>query len=222
MLRHICSRQLPGESRPAYDALVIFAHSLGSVITADLLRFLVRERASFADPDQRDKLLDRLGDRAPAPDSQGPEGMPVYLFTMGCPLRQLFSLRFPHQYGWVDFDKRLNQRPADIPPDQKSADIPPDQKPDPYPLGVVEWVNGYRSGDYVGRYVWRSEDCTYLWDTPAVESRDAADRASSVRREFCVGAGAHTHYWDGTAPDIGRELHRLIGQAAGEPQKPKP
>ena len=30
------------------------------------------------------------------------------------------------------------------------------------------------------------------------------------RRERCIGAGAHTHYWDETAPEIAEELDRLI------------
>ena len=28
--------------------------------------------------------------------------------------------------------------------------------------------------------------------------------------EFCIGAGAHTHYWDDTAPDIAEALNELI------------
>ncbi len=34
-----------------------------------------------------------------------------------------------------------------------------------------------------------------------------------TRREFCIGAGGHTHYWDETAPDIAYELDRLIRDA---------
>ena len=30
------------------------------------------------------------------------------------------------------------------------------------------------------------------------------------RREFCIGKGAHQHYWDGTAPQIALELDALI------------
>jgi hypothetical protein len=28
--------------------------------------------------------------------------------------------------------------------------------------------------------------------------------------EFCIGAGAHTHYWDDTAPDIAQALNQFI------------
>ena len=31
-----------------------------------------------------------------------------------------------------------------------------------------------------------------------------------TRREFCIGAGAHTHYWDRTAPQIAVQLDQLI------------
>lgn len=63
--------------------------------------------------------------------------------------------------------------------------------------------------DYVGRYLWRNKDCTELW-TPAAVSSDTAD----TRREFCVGAGAHTHYFDGSDGTdlVAKELDRLITQ----------
>ena len=34
--------------------------------------------------------------------------------------------------------------------------------------------------------------------------------APITRREFCIGAGAHTHYWDRTAPQIAVQLDELI------------
>jgi hypothetical protein len=34
--------------------------------------------------------------------------------------------------------------------------------------------------------------------------------ATRTRVEFCIGAGAHTHYWDDTAPDIAESLNELI------------
>jgi hypothetical protein len=59
---------------------VIIAHSQGTVITADLLRFL--RRAS-------DPLSDALTARNLA------------FFTMGNPLRQLYARVFPGLYAWV-------------------------------------------------------------------------------------------------------------------------
>jgi hypothetical protein len=87
-----------------YPAVIIVAHSQGSAITADLLRFLKYEKI----------------------------GVPrnVWLFTMGCPLRQLYSERFPQLYDWA-------------------------ARPDPKEVGVRRWLNAFRTGDYVGRALWQ-------------------------------------------------------------------
>jgi hypothetical protein len=122
----------------------------------------------------------------------------IYLFTMGCPLRQLYSLRFPHLYAWARHgDKAWAGR-----------------EPLPETIDVSRWVNAYRSGDYVGRYLWHPEAGEKLWSTEVVH-------AHGTKREFCIGAGAHTHYWDESAPEIAVELDRLVGLAAsGGPGKP--
>jgi hypothetical protein len=74
-----------------YDRVVIVAHSQGTVISAELLRYL-QHRARWLGrtcPDDRVvKLWSQL------------EGK-VDLFTAGCPLRQLYAARFPHLYEWV-------------------------------------------------------------------------------------------------------------------------
>ena len=75
------------------------------------------------------------------------------------------------------------------------------------PLDPIQ--NAFRSGDYIGRHLWRSDDCDYQF-TPAV-SEDLTGR----RREFCIGAGGHIHYFDDTAPEIAAELDRLIAKMAG-------
>ncbi|WP_309719417.1 hypothetical protein, partial [Armatimonas sp.] len=68
-------------AREDYSKIVIVAHSQGSVITADLLRYL-----KATSPSQHSAL------------SHLP---PIRLFTMGSPLRQLYQLRFPTLYKWV-------------------------------------------------------------------------------------------------------------------------
>src|SRR5438445_149023 len=81
---HTCRED---DGRRSYDRIVIVAHSLGSLITADLFRFL-RQRG---EPDLTSFTF-------AGPES---EAIPVYFFSMGCPLRQLLSRFFPHLYQWI-------------------------------------------------------------------------------------------------------------------------
>ena len=184
LLRHICNWRNP--SGDGYDALIIIAHSQGTVITADLLRFLKRLRATGNSSRVNSPGTDlrRLGDQ-----------LPIYLFTMGCPLRQLYLLRFPHLYEWVGEEVT------------ESHVIPENAKPAPDELGVQRWVNAFRSGDYVGRALWRRS-------ADAIASDTAAEDSAHSRREFCAGSGAHTHYWDQCGRTIAAELDRLIQSAA--------
>jgi hypothetical protein len=154
-----------------YDALVIIAHSQGTVIVAEILRFLQVEQHP---------VVAKWSDRK------------LYLFTMGSPLRQLYSLRFPHQYAWA----------------RHNATEWAGTDPDPSHLGIAEWVNAYRSGDYVGRYLWHPDTGKTQWGLDEYPLK-----GSNTRREFCIGVGDHTHYWDKTAPRIGKELDRLIAHA---------
>ncbi|MBI3492973.1 MAG: hypothetical protein HY047_14520 [Acidobacteria bacterium] len=197
LLRYIANWQTPGGDQ--YDALVIIAHSQGTVITADLLRFL-RAQAGAQGMQAYDPQLARL------------DTLPISVFTMGCPLRQLYGLRFPRLYRWARHDNRQPMSPW------QPRDLPLDQRPMPAGLGVGQWINAYRSGDYVGRHLWRTEPCDYKWtgdrsgsDVAAPVPLNSTDGAQ--RLEFCIGAGAHTHYWDRTGIIIARELDRLIAQA---------
>lgn len=146
LLRHL--------SASGYDRIVIVAHSQGTVISADVLRYL------RAVPD-------------PAITK------PIRLYTMGSPLRQLYAEAFPYLYSWIEGDAHTPQ--------------------------VDVWANVYRSGDYVGRTLW-SDEATQarIWirNVPA---------QVEPRAEFCIGAGAHTHYWNRYAKDVGAYLDRLIG-----------
>jgi hypothetical protein len=62
-----------------YARIVIVSHSQGTVISADLLRFLHVQR----------RLRDVVGT------------IPIALVTVGSPLRDLYAERFPLLYGWV-------------------------------------------------------------------------------------------------------------------------
>jgi hypothetical protein len=175
LLRHI--GQWRNEKNEGYDALVIFAHSQGTVITADLLRFLnVEANATEGGFSQYDPAL------------QGLTTMPTYLLTVGCPLQQLYGLRFPYIYGYAD----------------KTA---PDS-PNPADLGLTRWVNAYRTGDYVGRNLWSHDDGSHD------DKYDPRKRLiTKSREEFAVGPGAHTHYWDKTADVVAEQLDAIIAQA---------
>jgi hypothetical protein len=181
LLRYICNWTDPVHGGH-YDAVIVVSHSQGTVITADLLRFLHHEASGRGGMGKYDPELRRLG--------EDPHRLPVTLFTMGSPLRALYGRRFPRLYAWAHH-----------------ADGPQPRRPDPDLLGLVSWVNAYRSGDYVGRYLWRDSSNPDNWRVAAVTTN------SPKSREFCIGAGAHTHYWDATAPAIARQLDELIAQA---------
>jgi hypothetical protein len=188
LLRYLCSWQ-DTRDKGRYEGVIIVSHSQGTVISADLLRFLKK----FPDTE-----LARLGS----------DELPVYLFTMGCPLRQLYGWRFPHLYAWARHEDSRSWTLGN------PTNIPSDQKPDPGKLGVKQWVNAFRSGDYVGRYLWRADKCDYHWASPAPIPAIQSQDENGIRREFCIGAGGHNHYFDETAPEVALELDRLIRQMA--------
>lgn len=153
-----------------YQRIVIVAHSQGTVITADLLRYLDAQNGRFWEKHGLVQL----------------QQVPRYLLTVGTPLRQLYSLRFPNLYGWV-------------------------QKVSTQDIGVSAWINGYCSGDYVGRYLWKSENDSQRY-TPNLGDFVEKLRVEGVRQqsEFCAGAGAHTHYFDQTFLPIGKVIDALV------------
>ncbi len=205
LLRYVAAYRDP-QGRP-YERLVIVAHSLGTLVSADLLRFIARSRANDHDPVLHADGL-HAGEDTPA--------IPIYLMTMGSPLRPLLNRFFPHLYEWVtptpDNSSRSNRLGRPL-PDQPKA-IPPNALPEPRALCVKGWCNAYRSGDYVGRYLWnigwlkRNQDL--LQKNRAAQISLIQDASPSTRAEMCIGIGAHTHYWDRNAPDIAQVLRKLI------------
>ena len=207
LLRYIA--QYRGADGRGYDSVVIVAHSLGALISADLLRFLKRER--------RDPALTRLGYGYGTEPEEG--CVEVRLFTMGNPLRQLLNRFFPYLYDWVRNlpDNGLRPlQPGGLVP--LPTLIPAIESPDPGELGVQVWLNSYRSGDYVGRSLWTEEWYGRTSGGPTVGAYQEpihvvaqAQPPPINRSETCIGAGAHQHYWDDTAPDIAEQLDALIG-----------
>jgi hypothetical protein len=80
LLRHLCEWR--GTDGKPYDHIVIIAHSQGTVISADVLRYL------NAVPDPKLKLINENTIR-------------LRLFTMGSPLRQIYAKTFPQLYAWI-------------------------------------------------------------------------------------------------------------------------
>jgi hypothetical protein len=165
-----------------YARIVIVAHSQGTVISADLLRYL----------HVQGRLQQFVG------------AVPVALVTVGSPLRDLYAKRFPLLYRWVSSRNAgfANAAPA-------AADV-----------GATEWVNACRSGDYVGRFLW-TPDYTASFGVAAVRADGTvqAQRAGD-RAEFCLGAGAHTHYFSNDAIALAVEIDRLVAGAGSKASEP--
>jgi hypothetical protein len=154
-----------------YARIVIVSHSQGTVISADLLRYL--------------HVQGRL------PGLVG--GAPITLVTVGSPLRDLYAEHFPLLYRWMGSNAAgfatAGPRASDI--------------------GAVEWVNACRSGDYVGRFLWRPPGHAYGIALVGRDGKVEADRAGD-RTGFCLGAAAHTHYFSNDAVALAVEIDRLI------------
>jgi hypothetical protein len=186
LLRYLCAWRNPQEPHAPYQAIIIVAHSQGTVISADLLGFLHREHDPALDPIVQ------------PPGAGGGPTIPTYLFTMGSPLRQLYEQFFPHLYSWVTRRPEAWQQ-VDLVPETALTTL----GPDPSALRLSRWVNAYRSGDYIGRYLWLHDD-----DPARFQPGVRRPPNCQPRCDFCVGAGAHTHYWD--SAEIARELDAQI------------
>jgi len=129
--------------------------------------------------------------------------MRLSLVTVGSPLRDLYAERFPLLYRWMGAREPVFA----------------DAAPNAAALGATEWVNACRSGDYVGRFIWTpSTDAALAGRKFGValvgtDGRVAAER-SGDRSEFCLGAGAHTHYFANDAAALAAEIERLVAGAA--------
>jgi hypothetical protein len=190
LLQHVAAQE--------YDRIVIVSHSQGTVISADLLRYL-KERAAIAGTtgdEEVKQLWDSIGSR-------------IMLVTAGCPLRQLYAARFPEMYDWVLCDHGNVLGPV-------AADV-----------GVVLWVNVYATGDYVGRWLWSREtraqeypvsqiDETRAGETYTPTAIDASSRRALMKgateKDVSVGAGAHTHYFASGEAVMASIVDALIGE----------
>jgi hypothetical protein len=214
LLRYVNAQRWAGSG---YDAVLIVAHSLGSVISADALRILYHQSHAL----DRDRLPDaQLSSFGFGPSAT--KTLVFSLFTMGNPIAQLLNRFFPHRYQWVRDEPQnsAGSSPATglHPPLGPIAAL---AKPLPAELGVDSWSNAYRSADYVGRSLWTGEwyrrtngrDSEGAYPQTIAAARDA----NGSRWEACIGRGAHVHYWDRSAPDIAERLDCLIAGVVGAP-----
>jgi hypothetical protein len=180
-----------------YDSIIIVAHSLGALISGDLLYYLQSEgghKEWYAQHPTGPKFT----------------SIPITLMTMGNPIRQLLNRFFPYLYDWVRAVPDNGKHPLPRPLKRGQAHISSAHLPDPNQLGLACWINAYRSGDYVGRSLWLDEwyhrpAFSHVQPVPLVIASPGGER-----EEMCIGAGAHVHYMDDTAPDIAWKLDSLI------------
>ena len=208
LLRYVAARR-DDQGGPYYSKVVFVAHSLGSMVTTDLLRYLER---SATDREEDTDLLRYAFREQKKPLKAGEQKLPIYVFSMGSPLRQLLNRFFPHLYWWV----------SDVPDNSLSAVGAPVHSPIPAigekslpradEMNVTLWTNTYRSGDYIGRSLWVGQWLARNQSSRPSEPPDIAsdDNVPPSRREACIGLGAHTHYWDRSAHDVATTLDELI------------
>ena len=171
-----------------FRRVVIVAHSQGTVITADLLQYLKNRPALLAEGAKRESTARARRTEDPIPDPLADLGtalaaVQLDLLTVGCPLRQLYAQRFPAQYGWAC-------------------------DPEPAQLGVRRWFNAWGAADYVGRWLWSSGGALPL--EVATRAYDEAVVTAADRRDECIGAAAHTHYFEPEQATVRELLMELL------------
>ena len=172
-----------------YDQLVIVAHSQGTVITADLLRFLNEENNRYH--------FKKLDPSLTSFFDNDDKTIPIKLLTFGSPLKQLYARRFPFQYGWAE--------PGTDPAGNNQAG------PDPDKLNLKRWINLYCSGDYIGRALWYAPDSKQKWKLQW--SEQYTSERGCIFREKCIGYGGHIKYWLGEYPSVATTLDDLISHS---------
>ncbi len=184
-----------------YSRVVLVAHSQGTVITAELLRYL----------QQRPRLKKGPHDGPATPPGQVDleqlrqwlDRIDLRLLTMGCPLRQLYALRFPALYPWpvapLSDPQQTNWR-----------------GPRPAELGVQHWSNLWATGDYVGRWLWAADEGVEPVPLHMSDARYAgdgvqgADQQGRSWKDKALGPDAHTHYFDLEQREVAAELVTLV------------
>jgi hypothetical protein len=194
-----------------YDAIVVVSHSQGTVISAELLRFLASDGCHPPEIDARPHLdagsLPRLS-----------------LLTLGCPLRQLYASRFPYLYSWVIEPNKGLSGPL-------ATDIGVERWANAFSSGdyVGRWLRsdsadpkdpiGHPMSDLVddrdGRGLGRID--AYAGFVPMPPAAEMLEHKREI--EVCLGLGAHTHYFEPDQSTVAWLVDYLIG-AGTRPVEP--
>ncbi|MFL6678880.1 MAG: hypothetical protein ACJ8IK_11105 [Burkholderiaceae bacterium] len=202
LLEHVRTR--------GYDRIVVVSHSQGTVISAELLRFL----------SSRDQAAPRPGD---TPMLHGNALPPFNLLTLGCPLRQLYAARFPGLYAWV-----LARNGDMFGP--RAADVGVQRWMNAFCSGdyVGRWLWSHAGDAPVLRHptddtleadpFGRADAYTGFDPMPPVDT--VLDPAREA--EVCLGLGAHTHYLERDQATVAWMIDYLVrarppGDDAGAP-----
>ena len=176
LLKHVQSQ--------GYERIVIVSHSQGTVISAELLRFLSSRGQMPPEP-------------GATPLVAGKALPPISLLTLGCPLRQLYGARFPGLYAWV-----LARNGRVFGP--RADDIGVQRWMNAFCSGdyVGRWLWSTADKDAalahptvntVGHDPFGRVDAyTGFNPMPPAEAHLHGAREAEV----CLGLGAHTHYFD--------------------------
>ena len=168
VLRHIAAL--------GYDRVVIVSHSQGTVISTELMRYVI-ERGSTQGAGDVAELHHFLKGK-------------TRLLTAGCPLRQLYAARFPVMYEWV-----LASQGGQLGP--QATDVGVSHWINLYTTGdyVGRWL-------WSGSPVAQDRSIPQI-DRPVKYDDWLVARANlwtaiTLQNEFdlCVGVGAHTHYFE--------------------------
>ena len=205
LLRHVQSQ--------GYDRVVVVAHSQGTVISAELLRFLASRAQLAPTPDDEPRL-----DGKPLP--------PLSLLTLGCPLRQLYGARFPGLYAWVTARNGNVFGP-------RAADIGAQRWMNAFCSGdyVGRWLwstathqpaLAHPMANAVGHDPFGRVD-VYTGFNPTPPAEALLHAAREV--EVCLGLGAHTHYLERDQTTVAWMIDWLVcarplGADAADPAKP--
>ena len=188
-----------------YERIVVVAHSQGTVISAELLRF-----------------LSSTGERAPAPgDTPAIAGRalpPVSLLTVGCPLRQLYGARFPALYAWV-----LARNGRVFGP--RASDVGVVRWMNAFCSGdyVGRWLwssatdeaaLSHPMANQVGEDAFGRVDA-YTGFDPSPPDDALLCEAREV--EVCLGLGAHTHYFERDQTTVAWMIDWLVHARAPTP-----